>query len=276
MKCTVLGGRGFIGHALTVHLRKIGLNVAVPNRDDLSLILDETKSLKLGHVIYCIGLTSDFRQYPLETVEAHVTLLARLIRRDAFESLTYLSSTRVYSGREETRECEGLCSLPTSNADSVYNLSKLTGESITLHATTRGRVVRLSNVYGEEDRSSGNFLSSVLLDAARTGHVIFRTSAESEKDYVALADVVDWLSRIALSGDFGIYNLASGLNTSNRELQVALEHMGVRCDYATGSPTVKFPSINIDKVSEEFGSPKHDVLSDLPKLFEHLKSTYKL
>jgi len=31
-----------------------------------------------GHVIYCIGLTADFRQKPFETIEAHVSKLAEV------------------------------------------------------------------------------------------------------------------------------------------------------------------------------------------------------
>jgi len=66
-RVTVLGGSGFIGSHVARHLRRLGVACDTPARDDESIF-----SRPLGHVIYAIGLTADFRARPLETVEAHV------------------------------------------------------------------------------------------------------------------------------------------------------------------------------------------------------------
>src|SRR3954470_22708673 len=87
---TILGGSGFIGSALVERLAKIGLSCQAPDRGQ------KLTGKKLGDVIYCVGLTADFRSRPLETVDAHVCHLLHVLRDGDFESLVYLSSTRVY------------------------------------------------------------------------------------------------------------------------------------------------------------------------------------
>jgi hypothetical protein len=82
----------------------------------------------LGHVIYCIGLTADFRSRTFDTVEAHVCTLLDVLRRGEFESIVYLSSTRLYAGSDSTSEETSIRISPFD----VYNTSKLAGESLVL------------------------------------------------------------------------------------------------------------------------------------------------
>ena len=142
MRYTILGGRGFIGTRLATHLRSLGHEVWVPERDDPAMF-----SAPLGRVFYCIGLTADFRQRLLDTVDAHVCLLNRVLRSGNFDSLLYLSSTRVYAGAGSTHEGANLVVSPLLPGD-LYNLSKLMGESVCLASGGPAKVVRLSNVYG--------------------------------------------------------------------------------------------------------------------------------
>lgn len=96
---TVLGSTGFIGSHLVQYPQRHGYGCNLPEKGDESIYTGA-----LGHVIYAIGLMADFRSRPLDTVEAHVCLLQRLIRAGNFESLTYLSSTRAYVGAADTAE----------------------------------------------------------------------------------------------------------------------------------------------------------------------------
>ena len=77
---TVLGSSGFVGAHLVRHLRSRGDEVLRPGRDAVV-------NGDLGHVVYAIGLTADFRTQPYATIEAHVSRLARLLERARFESL---------------------------------------------------------------------------------------------------------------------------------------------------------------------------------------------
>lgn len=266
MNYTVLGATGFVGRHLTQQLKDAGHHVIAPNRTQNDSYVSTLQEQPLGNVIYCVGLTADFRQRPFETVSAHVCLLNRIVETCEFESLTYLSSTRVYGGAQSTNEHADLPVTP-SNPDDLYNISKLMGESICLSSARRCRVVRLSNVYGA-DTGSENFLSSVLKEAAATGKVVFRTAEDSEKDYVAIEDVVRWLAMISTQGEFKIYNLARGENTSHGSLVAYFRKMGVEVTYIPRAVTVKFRQIDISRVTDEFGPPRHNVKNDFVRLLD--------
>jgi nucleoside-diphosphate-sugar epimerase len=264
MDYTILGGRGFIGSNLVDALGKSGHKVLVPKRDDAWL--KKLMVCDLGHVFYCIGVTADFRNRPFDTVKSHVCLLRRVLEEGRFDSLTYLSSTRVYQGAPCTCE-DATLSATSHNPDHLYNLSKLLGESLCLNSGRDTKVVRLSNVYGS-DFNSRTFLSEVLRDAACNGRVVFRTSPESAKDYVAIEDVVRWLPMIAAGGKHRIYNLASGRNATNDEIASRLLSADVEIEFAENAPEWCFQEISVDRVAQEFGEPEYDVLSDLPRLLE--------
>ncbi len=268
---TVLGAQGFIGRALSKFLIGQGLEVLTPSRRELEFWFDSKIKKDLGNVIYCIGLTADFRARPVETVEAHIALLPRIHRLADMKSFTYLSSSRVYSGGEGAGEDRSCFRVPPFEQDSLYNSSKLMGETFTLQCMPGGRVVRLSNVYGSDDYASPNFLSSILRDAVTSGSVLFRSSSDSSKDFVSIGDIVAWLQNIALFGKSSIYNLASGQNISNRDIENVLISSGVSCEYSESAPTITFPVIDNSRVSKEFGAPKYNLLTDLPTMLVDYK-----
>jgi nucleoside-diphosphate-sugar epimerase len=272
VRYTILGGKGFIGRALVETLSAAGHTVFSPRRDQLENNSELLLGRELGHVIYCIGLTSDFRTHPLETIDAHVCLLNRVLRICDFLSLTYLSSARLYANAESTREDTRLLAEPHL-LDSLYNITKMMGESACLHGSDRARVVRLSNVYGVALDSEG-FLMSILTEAIANGRVKMKTSPRSSKDYVSLHDVVRLLPNIAENGDFGIYNLASGLNVSNEEIASCLMGLGVAVEFLPSAPLRSFPIIDIKKISEQFEPPKNRLMEDLPDLLNEVRREY--
>lgn len=259
MNWTVLGARGVIGRHLVARLRADGQIVSTPERGDPGLY-----QRPLGQVVYAIGLTADFRQRPYDTVQAHVTLLAELLKRADFSSLLYLSSTRVYAratlGREET----DLCVQPNDPSD-LYNLSKLMGESLCLNGGRTGvRVVRLSNVVGGEDADSTNFVPSLVREA-RGGRIVLQTAPDSAKDYIHIDDVAELLPRIATQGRERLYNVASGLQTHHAQWTEQLQRQtGCRVEVMPGAPTVSFVPIDISRIRTEFAFVPRPVLSALP------------
>ena len=90
-RCTVIGASGFVGARLVEALTAAGREVSAPSRDHDGLFTRD-----LGQVFYCAGLTADYLARPFDTVEAHVGLIARILRDARFERLVYLSSTRLY------------------------------------------------------------------------------------------------------------------------------------------------------------------------------------
>lgn len=261
MKFTVLGASGFVGKRLAKALEG---EVCMPSRQDENALFQGD----LGHVFYCIGLTANFRERPFDTVEAHVCLLRRILERAQFESLTYLSSTRVYEGAAATDE-DSVLQVSPANPGHLYNLSKLMGESLCLASGRKTRVARLSNVFGAGMRQ--NFLSQVLEEAASSGTIRFLSAPASAKDYVSLTDVVRWLPQIALHGAHATYNLASGSNTSNAEIARLLQRKGISVDYAADAPEWSFPAIDTRRLEREFGAAQHHLPDEFDALFDSLK-----
>ena len=268
MKFTVLGASGLIGSRLRRFLEQRGHDVFAPTREDPRIY-----SQDLGHAIYCIGVTADFRHKPLETIAAHVTVLADLLNRASFASLLYVSSTRVYLGAESTEESAD-CRVNVNCPDDFYNLTKLTGESLGFASGRENvRVARLSNVFSV-DLASENFLSELVRDALKTGHLTLRTSLDSAKDYISLPNMLELVTQIAVFGKEKLYNVASGANLCNRDLVGRIAELtGCKVTVAPDAPLVVFPRIAISRIEEEFFSPTPDVLVELPRMIQELKAT---
>ena len=255
---TVLGASGYIGSRLVAHLRAQGHTVWAPTRGAA-----EVFTRPLGHVMYCVGLTADFRTRPFDTVDAHVGLLAEVLRRAQFDSLLYLSSTRVYMGAASPHEDAPLSVLP-GDPSYLYNLTKLTGESLCYACGRPGvRVARLSNVVGPDmDAASGNLVAD-LVRQAQGGHIVLRSDPQSAKDYVHVDDLLDWLPRIALAGRAATYNVASGRQTLHAQWLAWLQaRTGCTVEVDAQALLQAFPPINVQRLRGEWGVAPRAVLAD--------------
>ena len=212
MNFTVLGATGFVGSHLVEHFKSQDIDCWAPKKGDPQVFLKP-----MGHVIYCIGLTADFREKPLETAEAHVSVLVEYLRKARFDSFLYLSSTRVYEGAISTDELSDL-SVNPNNPNHIFNLTKLAGETACLsQKRPEIRIARLSNVLGDDFKSK-NFVLDVMGEMIAKGQVTLRTTPDSSKDNIWIDDVVELLPQMALKGRQRIYNVASGKNLDNKNL----------------------------------------------------------
>ncbi len=264
MKFTVFGANGFIGGKTASHLRLLGHDVNTPERDTMF-----DHSSELGHVIYAIGLTASFRTRPHETIDAHVGVLSKLLKHSRFDSWLYLSSTRVYGGLGPNGNTFEEAHIPVRpSADSLYDLSKLLGESLCLaHPASSVRVARLSNVYGV-GQSETNFLGSLIKDIRQTGTVLVRESNTSSKDYVSIEDVVSLLEKIARAGRRRVYNIGSGKQTTHAELAGLLKILAnANVVFEQSAPERIFPRINIESVANEFQYRPASLKNGLESLF---------
>lgn len=245
---TVVGASGYIGSRLVAFLNAQGHDVFAPERGDVVVLRQP-----LGHVVYCAGLTANFRVRPFDTVQAHVCFLADLLKKADFESLLYLSSTRIYMGAECTDE-EAPLTVQPKDPSYLYNLSKLTGESL-CHASGRSqvRIARLSNVVGPAmNPESGNLIAD-LIGQARQGHICLHSHPHSMKDYVHVDDVLDALLHIALQGRHAVYNVARGIQTTHGEWLAWLRaQTGCTTEVVPDGVLQVFPVIEHQRLTQEW------------------------
>jgi nucleoside-diphosphate-sugar epimerase len=255
---TILGATGFVGSTIKEQLSKKGEIFFAPARNE------DLSDKDLGNVIYCIGLTADFRSRPFDTVEAHICKLKEILKYSRFDSLTYLSSTRVYIHSQATHENAKLVIDP-SDPNDLYNTSKLAGEFLALNSGLNNiKVARLSNVFGD-DIDSENFITSVVKDAILKKHIVLRTTPDSAKDYIDVNDVARLLVQIAKEKKSGVYNIASGFNTTNHEILISLQKItGCKVEYLDNAQKIVFPRIDNDKIKQQFHySPSKSITASL-------------
>jgi nucleoside-diphosphate-sugar epimerase len=261
---TVFGGNGFVGGEVARLLEARGKSVLRVTRGAWP-----EPGTELGDVIFTIGMTADFRKRLVETVEQQVLRLYEALTRYTFNSLTYLSSARVYGGAASTREDATLLVRPMEE-DHIYNISKLAGESLCFaHANPKIRVVRMSNVYGVQD-TSNLFLTAVMREAVATGSVTIGQSPMSSKDYIWVGDAADAIIRIAEAGAQRLYNVAAGYNITHQAIADILNEAGYKCTFKEGGAVVTFPPVDISKYLGEFQTkptvPRYAIRSVLQEL----------
>lgn len=263
MRFTIFGASGFIGGHLETYLRKSGHDVFTPQKN-----LPINCKKQLGHVIYAIGLTGDFRKKPFETIDANVNALAERIRYAKFKSWLYVSSTRIYEKNNyATNENKPVPVFPSG--DEIYNLSKLLGESICLSfKKQKTRVVRISNVIGQ-NQNKNTFIGSIIRDIKKNNNIIIKENKNSCKDYICISDVVQILVKIAIKGKYKIYNLASGFRLKHKEIMNSLvKNRKCKIKYCKNGQKRKFPKISIKRIKKEFNfNPKQP----LPEIIRLLK-----
>jgi len=261
MTFTVLGGSGYIGSQLVAALQSQGIPVWSPRRDE------DIFGAPLGHVIYCIAVTTDFSQRPYDTVHANVWRLAETLARAEFASLLYLSSAHLYVGSARASEDAPLSVSPGCPQD-LYRISKIMGEAVCrASARPEVRVARLSTVYGR-GLSTGGFLDSIIREALEHGRIVLRTSLGSERDFVGIDDVVRMLPRIAQAGRYRVYNVASGVNTTNERVLAALQHAtGCDVEVSPDAPRFAYPRVDVSRIRDEFSfAPSSSVLESMSAL----------
>lgn len=262
---TIVGGRGFIGSSLAGILRERGDDVRITAHTD------ELGDEQLGTVLYASGVAASGTTDTSYAFTSQYDGVRRILDAGRFASFVLCSSARVYANQPDTNERASLPVWPETGND-IYRISKIAGEAICLaHPDPNVRVARLSNVVGENIRSP-LFLADVFRQAAQTGRVDVRTTPDSEKDYIAIADVCRFVIAIAAGAKERVYNVASGANITNGAIYDVLRAAGVNVVIAEGAASVRTPAIDVTRLATEFGPARERVLPALPSLFERFRA----
>jgi nucleoside-diphosphate-sugar epimerase len=266
---TILGGRGYIGSFFARFLDRQGIPYAIPERG-----VPAPSERELGCVVYCIGMTQDFANRPLETMDAHVSNLISVLRGTQFQSLIYLSSTRLFDGLNGIATEQSDLHLNPNNPRHLFDLSKAAGEAICCAMTDVDAIsVRLSTVY-DDDLVGRCFIHDIVRrsTAPGVGPIDVDTSEDMERDYVHIDDVCGALLLLSGRHSSRIYNLASGVNISNHELfELIRARTGRVLRASRRGAGLPVPSIDVSRMKDEFDwRPRQvadwlaAVLQDLP------------
>ena len=115
-------------------------------------------------------------------------------------------------------------------------------------------------------------MPSIIRDAVNKKNIELLTTLKSEKDYILIDDVIKLLPKISLEGKCQIYNVASGINISNKEIVSKIKDI-TKCTLSFSKNTFdySFPKININKIISEFNFKPKSVLDHL----EYLVNCYR-
>lgn len=252
MKFTVIGASGFIGSHLVSFLKSKQYDVFTPKKGEKTIF-----SQPLGRVIYCAGMTADFNKNPYETGRAHFCLLLDILEKADFETLVYLSSTRLYDGLTGVVNEQTNLILNSQNRRHLYDLTKAAGEALCI-SHEKAKIVRLGVVYDRQ--FNADIFPAYVLKEADANHSIELNSSEFiSRDYILLDDVICLLEKITLTGKERLYNLASGRNIYNYEWAKIIKN-SKQCDliFLNNKSVPESPIIDISLIQQEFGfEPKH-------------------
>lgn len=255
-RVTVFGGNGFIGQAVAGVLRARGVHVFQQPRDD---ILPPAGGF--GTLVWCIGLTANFRTQPLATATAHVGLLAEVLAQGAHDRVVYLSSTRVYEGAPATSEEADLVVNPIKPFH-LYNATKIAGESLVLTSEPGDNVVvRMSNVVGPGEVARSTFVGAIARQAL-DGEIVLESAPETVKDYIWIDDAAQIFADIAIDGRQLIYNVARGKQTPHSDWVDAFSRAtGCKISVQPGAIDESFLAIEVSRTTAEFRSAIWDPLA---------------
>jgi UDP-glucose 4-epimerase len=243
---TVVGASGFVGRRLVEALRRDGYEVYAPIRGDAELFRRD-----LGHVFYCAGLTADYLQRPFDTIEAHVTLLAHLLREARLERLVYLSSTRLYDSLGGGPGAEdGPLVLNPAEPRHLYDFSKGLGENLCLtQSGGRASVARLACVFDDAPDAPG-FLPQWIDRSRREREIHLASATGYVRDYIHLDDTVAAIRAILDAGVCQVVNVASGENLSNIDLAEVFERHGRRIVFERTTPRQAAPLCDVARLHD--------------------------
>lgn len=269
---TILGYKGFIGSSIVNRVIETKEYIKI-QKLSVEEALNSTKSL--GDVIFAIGLTADFRYRVHDTVDAHVSIINEILRKNNFDRLIYLSSTRLYSCSNSVNE-DAKFTLDPYNLSDIYNISKLMGESICLNSSKNVIVARLSNVIGIR-KDSDLFIDQLLEEGRINKELTLKTTLDSSKDYIHIDDVIDLLLCLAKMEDVDsrIYNIASGDIISNEKIihHIKKEY-GWNVLVSQNAMNWTFSQIDITKIKEQFGYKPRNFNTYFPKYLRDYRNLH--
>jgi nucleoside-diphosphate-sugar epimerase len=228
----VTGSSGFVGEALAISLKNLGLNVIgvdlkKSDRLDCKQIIlnlveeDLSESLPSGAIIvHLASLSTDSlcRENPVLAVDANLKATANIVqtaKKISSRHLIFASSEWVYPEKSYICSQSETDSLSLSDLNSIYAISKLVGESIIrTTSVTPYSLLRFGIVYGPR-KVPGSAAENIALKVMNE-EVIQVGSAHTSRRFIYLEDLIGAILSVL---EFGpVSNDGTALNIAGPEL----------------------------------------------------------
>jgi dTDP-4-dehydrorhamnose reductase len=220
MRILIIGASGLIGSNCLRYFRQQGhrvlgtyfsfpaedtvfldtLNPRNPKNADLDAFSPQVilNCGALTHVDYCEQHPEESEQ---KTVQSHRTVLEWASKYQA--KVVYISTDYVFDGQNGP-----YTETDTVNPVSVYGKHKLQAEELTLLHSARNLILRVTNVYGDEERGK-NFVSRIIRQAKDKQKLTLTLPVDQYATPVNGWDVARALHLLLMDDKSGIYNIAS-------------------------------------------------------------------
>lgn len=265
------GGSGFIGSHFQSMLSKISNDTEVfllPHRKSNNEIksalrkLDAINSKNVHKSILYLGENNDIakaNKSGFEYIKKNTERL-KFILSNSKCRIIYASSVAVYGDSSE------LIHHPEDKveATNTYTNSKLECEKLVLQAD--GIVARLSNIYGI-GMSKKNIISDVLKQINSKGvNSINIINGSPKRDLIHISDVTACLLAMTKIQEKGVYNVATGINISMKDLTLMILEssnlLDCKIEESKHSKQTSCISVDITKTKETFNWSPYITLKD--------------
>lgn len=233
-RVVLLGGTGFIGHALATELRRRGADVAAVGSADVDLTSADadaavSERLDEGTLLVVAARTRQAADGSARfAADLAITAAATsAVERARPAGLVYFSSFAVYGEDVDRLDIdEDTACAPSS----YYGAARYAGEILAEMAARRAGVpllvVRPSSVYGPGDETGAYGPGRFVREIVDRGEARVFGDGSETRDYVFVADVVRSVADLLELRAFGTYNIASGRAASFAEVVSILTGIG--------------------------------------------------
>ena len=217
-RVVLLGGRGFIGRALTAALTTAGIRWIAPPSTTLDLAAAEGAEhlaglLREGDAVVMLSALTPDRGRGVELFMRNLRMaegVARALERVPPDQVVYVSSDAVYPF-ESGLVTERSCAQPTD----LYGMMHLARE-VLIRSTVRApfAVLRPTLVYGAADPHNSYGANRFWRMARKDGTITLFGEGEETRDHVLVEDVARLALEVLRRRSEGLLNVATGRSVS--------------------------------------------------------------
>ena len=275
MNILVIGASGLVGSAiykfLINHYKVVGTYNKYKIKNfkhlDLTISIEKTNilnSIDWDVIVCCSALTDvDYcENYPNESYLHNVEAIKNLLNSNQKSKIIYISTDYVFDGKKGPYSEKDL-----TNPISIYGKHKLIAENLIMSHSDRNVVIRVTNVFGPEERNK-NFLNRLLFsnnfdkslvssdqyatpiysfDIAKLVKLIINTDGYGlyhlgGYEYVTRQDIIDLINNFSKKNIlYETYTESNSVQAARRPLLGGLRNLRIKNDF----PEFKFMSLQM-------------------------------